>query len=291
MAAGAGDAEFGSDAGFCRFRDWFGRAAPALVVVLGSGLGEVALRAGARRLPYGDVLPWVTEHGDAVAGHDRCYVALDSPRGAVLYLQGRLHTYEGLDCRAAVQPLAYALQLRPECVLITNAAGCLREDWHPGELMLIRDHINLLGDSPLRGGGDPLGARSSRFVDMTMAYDSALRGLAMEWGGSHPEVAGVLREGVYAAVQGPQYETPSEIRMLRMFGADAVGMSTVPEVILCRAFSRRVMGLSVLTNWAAGVGRAETLDHAAVLGMTHAASTAVADLIEWLLPRLRSEKG
>jgi purine-nucleoside phosphorylase len=156
--------------------------------------------------------------------------------------------------------------------------------------MLIRDHLNLLGDSPLRGG-PWIGCPSDRkFLDLSQAYDPFLMGLARDWAVVHTDLAGALREGVYAAVSGPNYETPAEIRMLRLLGADAVGMSTVAEVILSRMFECPVLGLSTMTNWGAGMKPGTVLDHDDVLAVTRRAAVAIGGLIDWLLPFLVGER-
>jgi purine-nucleoside phosphorylase len=173
-------------------------------------------------------------------------------------MQGRVHAYEGHSIDTVVHGVRVMARLGVSCVLVTNAAGGLDPAMAPGDLMAITDHVNLTGTSPLVGpNDDDLGPR---FPDMTNAYDADLRARLHEVAGR----AGIaLREGVYAAMMGPQYETPAEIRMLRQLGAHAVGMSTVHEVIALRHMGVRVGALSCITNLAAGVGKGP-LSHAEV---------------------------
>jgi purine-nucleoside phosphorylase len=244
---------------------------PVVGVVLGSGLGGFAdTLQGLVKIPYGD-LPHMPASG--VAGHagNLCFGrSADVP---VVCMQGRVHLYEGHEVDRVVQGVRVMARLGVRCVLLTNAAGGLAPTWSPGDLMVIADHINMTGNSPLIGLDDE--AFGPRFPDMSEAYDRGLRealhGVARK--------AGVpLREGVYAAMLGPQYETPAEIRMLRAIGADAVGMSTVSEVIALRHMGVRVGGLSCITNLAAGVG-ARPLDHAEVEATARSSETALLKLL------------
>lgn len=214
-------------------------------VTLGSGLGGLAeefedpVCVSYDRLP-GWPRPTVEGHtGEAVIG------TLDG--APALGLRGRVHLYEGGDPARTAFYVRVLAALDVPVLFLSNAAGAIREGFEPGELMLISDHINLTGRSPLTGpvfGGEP------RFPDMTAAYDPELGKAVRTTAG---ELGIALREGVYVAVHGPSYETPAEIRMLRALGADAVGMSTVPEVIAARAAGIRCVAVSCLTNYAAGV--------------------------------------
>lgn len=214
-------------------------------VTLGSGLGGLAeefedpVRVSYDRLP-GWPRPTVEGHtGEAVIG------TLDG--APALGLRGRVHLYEGGDPARTAFYVRVLAALDIPLLFLSNAAGAIREGFEPGELMLISDHINLTGRSPLTGpvfGGEP------RFPDMTAAYDPELGKAVRTTAG---ELGIPLREGVYVALHGPSYETPAEIRMLRALGADAVGMSTVPEVIAARAAGIRCVAVSCLTNYAAGV--------------------------------------
>jgi len=230
-------------------------ARPRVGVVLGSGLGAFAeqLSAGLR-IPYTEIpdMP-----GSSVAGHagNLCLGSLGSVE--VACLQGRAHVYEGNSLARSAFGVRLLAELGCSVVLLTNAAGGIHESFAPGELMLITDHLNLMGDSPLCG---PNYGDGPRFPDMSQAYDVGLRALARD-AARRAEIT--LREGVYAAMLGPSYETPAEIRMLRTLGADAVGMSTVPEVIALRQLGVRVGAISCITNLAAGLS-AQLLDHAEV---------------------------
>lgn len=226
---------------------------PRVGIVLGSGLGAFAdsLEDGVK-VPYRD-LPHMALPD--VSGHDGnlCFGVVDGIR--VVCMQGRVHLYEGHPIAKVVHGVRVMARLGVSVVLITNAAGALQPTWAAGDIMMITDHINLTGMSPLVGFND--NSLGPRFLDMTDAYDpqvqDALRAASRE--------AGVaLREGVYAGVLGPSYETPAEIRMLVALGAQAVGMSTVAEVIALRHMGVRVGALSCITNLAAGIA-ARALSH------------------------------
>ncbi|TBW39239.1 purine-nucleoside phosphorylase [Siculibacillus lacustris] len=212
-------------------------------IVLGSGLGGLADEiADAVRIPYAD-LPGFPASG--VSSH-RGEVVLGRLAGrAVMVLSGRAHTYEHGDARAMAVPIATLAAAGVETLILTNAAGSLLADVAPGQPMLITDHIAGAGPNPLIGvGGD------DRFVSMVDAYDPALRALARKVA---KEAKIPLAEGVYMWFTGPSFETPAEIRMARVLGADAVGMSTVPEVILARHAGLKVLALSMITNHGAGM--------------------------------------
>jgi purine-nucleoside phosphorylase len=212
---------------------------------------------------------------DAVAGHTLDFELLRQPGGQhVLYLRGRLHTYQGLDAHQAVFLLRLGALLGAKTLLMSNAAGGLRAEQRPGQLVLIRDHINLTGLNPLRGElPEEWGVR---FPDMVDAYDPGLRRLAHELAANR----GVeLDEGVYVGLAGPSYETAAEVAMLRLLGGDVVGMSTVLEVIAARQMGVRSLALSLITNLAAAVGT----DHAEVLAAGRAARTRIEALFSDLL--------
>ncbi len=226
---------------------------PRVGVVLGSGLGAFAdSLEGLVKIPYGE-LPHMPS--SAVPGHagNMCFGhAADVP---VVCMQGRVHLYEGHPVEKVVQGVRTLARMGVKCVLLTNAAGGLEPSWAAGDLMLVTDHLNLTGVSPLLGPNDD--ALGPRFPDMTVAYDVELRRALKEVAAK----AGIaVREGVYAALLGPSYETPAEVRMVRMLGAQAVGMSTVPEVIALRHMGVRVGTLSCITNLAAGIA-AHPLSH------------------------------
>lgn len=221
--------------------------APRLGIVLGSGLGGLAAAlTGAVVVPYGE-LPGFPECG--VAGHTG-RLALGLLDGLpVACLEGRRHVYEGGDPGAMRVPVRTLKALGAEALLVTNAAGSLRAEVGPGRLMAISDHINLLGVNPLTGPNDD--AAGSRFPSLRDVYDPGLRRL-LRAAADRLEIE--LAEGVYLAAAGPSFETPAEIRAFRTLGADAVGMSTVPEVILARHAGLRVAAVSAITNLAEGMG-------------------------------------
>lgn len=233
-----------------------GGVVPRLGMVLGSGLGAFADGvAGAVRIPYAQIphlpAPKVSGHAGVL-----CLGLVAGVPSACL--QGRSHLYEGHSLDTVVFGVRLLARLGCEAVLLTNAAGGLRESFRPGTLMLISDHLNLTGRNPLVGPNES--QLGTRFPDMTRAYDPRLAELARE---AAAEVDVELSEGVYAALLGPCYETPAEIRMLRTLGADAVGMSTVPEVIALRHMGTRVSAISLVTNMAAGMTTG-LLDHSEV---------------------------
>lgn len=229
---------------------------PRVGVVLGSGLGAFADSLVDRTvLPYGEIPGMPTSK---VAGHAGNLVLGASGAVEVACLQGRVHLYEGHSPTSVVFGVRLLAKLGCQSVLITNAAGGMRPTFAPGTLMLITDHLNLMGTNPLIGPNDD--ALGPRFPDMTRAYDPRLRALALE--AAHA-VGLHLEEGIYAGLSGPCYETPAEIAMLRTLGADAVGMSTVPEVIALRHIGVRSAAISCITNLAAGLS-AGPLDHAEV---------------------------
>lgn len=230
-----------------RVREALGEAARA-AVILGSGLSGLADDAAdAVAIPYAELegFPRV----GAVAGHAGRLVAGTVAGERVLLFQGRAHLYQGVSALDAAYPARLAAVAGCEVLVVTNAAGGVREDLRPGDLVLVSDHLNLMGANPLVGWPGPEGGFP--FVPMRDAYDPSLRALMSE------VAVGLgirLQQGVYAGLLGPSYETPAEVRMLRTLGADVVGMSTVPEVIAARALGMRVVGLSLVTNAAAGVG-------------------------------------
>lgn len=227
---------------------------PRIGLVLGSGLGALADQLGdACRLPYSTIPHHPTSSVPGHAGN----LCLGQLAGVpVACMQGRVHAYEGHALSRVVFGARLLAELGCQAVLLSNAAGGIADRLQPGSLMRIDDHINLLGDSPLRGPN----ARGPRFPDMSRAYDPELGALCQA--AAH-DVGVALEHGVYAGLLGPSYETPAEIRMLGLLGADAVGMSTVAEVIALRQLGVRVAAVSCITNLAAGRG-AQPLSHAEV---------------------------
>ncbi|MGB9885902.1 MAG: purine-nucleoside phosphorylase [Moorellales bacterium] len=249
---------------------------PQIGLVLGSGLGEVVESLEVKvTVPFSEVphFPPVT-----VPGHQGRLLAGYWGRWPVLVFQGRFHYYEGYSLAQVTFPVRILAALGAKAIILTNAAGGLREDWRVGDLMLIRDHLNFMGDNPLRGLTDP--RLGPRFPGLGEAYDPELRRRAK----AAAERRGLpLREGVYAAVPGPSYETPAEARFLRAAGADAVGMSTVPEVIVARQVGLRVLAVSCLTNILFAF---EAADHETVVRRARQGSLALAGLLEEFLREL-----
>ncbi|HEY6808663.1 MAG TPA: purine-nucleoside phosphorylase [Gemmatimonadales bacterium] len=254
-----------------------GKRTPVVAIVLGSGLGFFAERLeDAVRIPYAKI-PGFPQPG--VAGHAGELVAGTLGGVSVLAQSGRFHLYEGHDAAVAALPVRVFARLGVRTLIVTNAAGGISSALSAGSLMLISDHINLMYRNPLVG---PALEGEERFPDLTAPYDPALRALAREAAKARSIP---LAEGVYAALLGPSYETPAEIRMLQRIGADAVGMSTVPEVIAARARGMRCLGFSMITNLAAGLSGA-ALSHQDVLQMGKQMSLHLGDLIADVVRRI-----
>lgn len=210
-----------------------------LALVLGSGLASFT-----DPLPRHATVPYSTIDTLPVSGapgHEGCFLVTQIGSRRLVIACGRVHLYEGWSAREVSSHVRLLHQCGIKKIVLTNAAGAINEKFHPGSWMLISDHLNLTRDSALRGG--------SHFFDMTEIYSHRLREVFHQ---SHLEGSS-LHEGVYAGVLGPQFETPAEIKMLRLLGADAVGMSTIQEAIQARALGMEVAGLSCMTNWAAGI--------------------------------------
>ncbi len=248
-----------------------------IAIVLGSGLGGLAGRIeSAHRIDFRDI-PGFPE--STVAGHAGALISGRLAGKPVVALSGRFHIYEGHGARLAGFPIRVVHALGARTLIVSNAAGGVNRLWQPGDLMLIRDHINLMFRNPLVGAVEP---GDLRFPDMSEPYDSTLAALARRVA-SDNGVA--LREGVYAGLLGPAYETPAEVRMLERLGADAVGMSTVPEVIVARARGMRVLGISCITNMASGSSDTP-LTHDDVLETTRQVEQAFASLVHGTVAQL-----
>jgi purine-nucleoside phosphorylase len=220
--------------------------APQVGLILGSGLGGYADGfAGATAIDYGDIPHFPRSH---VVGHKGRLVLGERAGARCVAMQGRVHLYEGHSAATVAFPARVLIALGARVLVITNAAGGVNPAWPGGTLMLIRDHLDLLRDHALRGPNDE--RLGPRFPDMTTAYAPELRAL-VKAAAAAAQID--LAEGVYAAMPGPTYETPAEIRMLQGLGADAVGMSTVPEVVVARHMGARVIGISCITNQGAGI--------------------------------------
>lgn len=219
---------------------------PEIGLILGSGLGVLAdLIEQPLTIPYGEIPHFPVS---TVAGHAGELVIGAIAGRQVIMMKGRFHLYEGYEEAQVTFPVRVMKLLGIEKLIVTNAAGGVNRSFQPGDLMMITDHINLMGRSPLVGPN--LDEFGPRFPDMTEAYSRALRKVLKD---TADELGIQLQEGVYAAMLGPAYETPAEIRMLQTIGADAVGMSTVPEVIVARHAGIEVLGISCITNMAAGI--------------------------------------
>jgi purine-nucleoside phosphorylase len=270
---GAQSARIAADA----IRDRLGGRTPTAAIVLGSGLGALADEIDAiASIPYREVPGFPSA---AVAGHAGSLIAGTLEGKFVLALAGRFHMYEGHDARLAAFPARVVHALGAMTLIVSNAAGGVNRMWQPGDLMLIRDHINLQFRNPLTGPVEP---GDLRFPDMSAPYDEDLaeiaRAVAREQGI-------VLREGVYAGLLGPSYETPAEVRMLTVLGADAVGMSTVPEVIVACSIGMRVLGISCITNLASGISNTP-ITHAEVLETTARAAKRFTSLVRGVVARM-----
>ena len=249
---------------------------PAVAVILGSGLGGLAAAIeSAVRIPFGDI-PGFPEA--TVVGHEGAAIVGSLGGREVVALSGRFHMYEGHSAALAAFPVRVFHAMGVRDLFVSNAAGGISSRLAVGDLMMISDHLNLMGANPLVG---PAQDGETRFPDMTDAYDPGLRKILR----TTAEALDILvREGVYAGLLGPSYETPAEVKMLKLLGADAVGMSTVPEVIMARALGIRVAGISCITNAAAGV-TGSALSHAEVLETTRRVSSAFEALVTEYLAR------
>lgn len=251
---------------------------PEVAIVLGPGLGALTELLDADAvIPYAELPGFAVATVESHAG--RLHVGTLAGR-PVAMLQGRFHRYEGYALDQVTFPVRVLHALGAGTLIVSNVSGGMHPLWEAGDLVLLADHINLLGDNPLVGPDD--GAGSARFPDLTEAYDPALRGLARDVA---LEQGITLREGTYVAVAGPNLETRAEYRMLRMLGGDVVGMSTVPEVIVARQLGMRVLGLSIITD----LCLPDALEPASVeqiLAVARVAEPRLATLVQDLIPRL-----
>lgn len=254
-----------------------GTERPVAAIILGSGLGDLANRlTDAVRIPFAEIpgFPSAT-----VAGHAGVLLAGRLAGRPVLALAGRFHMYEGHAAALAAFPTRVLHALGAQTLIVSNAAGGIRRSLHAGDLMLIRDHVNFMFRNPLLGPNAP---DEPRFPDMSAPYDARLGALAHEVASTNGIA---LAEGVYCGLLGPTYETPAEVRMLAYMGADAVGMSTVPETIVARALGMRVLGVSCVTNMACGLTTAP-ITHAEVIQTTARAAAAFERLVSGVVEKL-----
>jgi purine-nucleoside phosphorylase len=251
---------------------------PQIALVLGSGLGAFADEfSSATKIPYAEI-PYFPR--STAVGHAGQFVIGETGDVAVAGMQGRVHLYEGYSVKDVAFPIRVFARMGVKAIILTNAAGGIKREFVQGKLVVIKDHINLQGANPLSGPNDE--RFGPRFPDMTAAYDRRFREMAV---GEGNRMGIGIYEGVYAAVAGPNYETPAEIRYLRSIGADLVGMSTVPEVIAARHSDIRVLGISCVTNAAAGI-LDQPLDHKEVLETAERVKGQFIALLKAVIPRM-----
>lgn len=249
----------------------------AVGLILGSGLGELADEIeNPITIPYSEIPSFPIS---TVEGHAGQLVYGKLGGKNVLVLQGRFHYYEGYDMRTVTFPVRVMSNLGAQSLIVTNAAGGVNTSFTPGDLMMITDHINLFGTNPLIGKNDE--TTGPRFPDLSQAYDAEYQNIIRE---AAEELDIALKEGVYTGMTGPTYETPAEVRMVRTLGGDAVGMSTVPEVIVARHEGMRVAGISCITNLAAGMGGA--LNHEDVIEVSARIRSTFKALVTSVLERI-----
>ncbi len=252
---------------------------PVVALILGSGLGDLATEiAEPTVIPYAEIPHFARS---TVIGHAGRLVIGLLENVPVVAMQGRFHLYEGYPLQVLTLPVRVMRQLGAHTLIVTNAAGGVNPAYRPGDFMLLRDHINmpgLAGANPLMGANDE--RFGERFPPLANAYNVELRKIACSVAAAWPEIT--LHEGVYAMVGGPNYETGAELRFLRAVGTDAVGMSTVPEVIVARHSGMRVLGLSLITNTATG-SETEEVNHAEVLAAADAVRPRFAALVRGIV--------
>ncbi|MBI2325398.1 MAG: purine-nucleoside phosphorylase [Chloroflexi bacterium] len=249
---------------------------PVVAIVLGSGLGTLADHVSeAVRIPYGEIPGWKRS---TVPGHAGELVVGMLSGKPVAVMKGRLHYYEGYDVADVAFPVRVFKAWGIETIIVTNACGGLNPGFKAGDLMVISDHINFMHANPLHGPNDD--SLGPRFPDMVGTYTEELRAIAHQ-------VDPDLREGIYVAVAGPNFETPAGLRMLRGFGADAVGMSTVPEVLVARHMGMRILAISTVTDMATGIpGQIQHVSHEEVLAVADRAGKRLAGLVKGVVARL-----
>jgi len=254
---------------------------PRIALVLGSGLGAFADElSGAAKIPYAEI-PHFPQ--STAIGHAGQLVVGSVGQIPVAGMQGRVHLYEGYSAKDVAFPIRVFARMGFKAVILTNAAGGIKREFTQGQLVIIKDHLNLQSANPLSGPNDE--RFGPRFPDMSAAYDRRFREIAV--GEGNRKGIG-LYEGIYAALPGPSYETPAEIRYLRAIGADLVGMSTVPEVIAARHSGIRVLGISCVTNAAAGILE-QPLNHSEVLETASRVRNQFISLLKLVIPRISAE--
>jgi len=258
-----------------------GDFSPVVGIILGSGLGDLADDYCELSIPYKDIPNFKTS---SVSGHKGQLVFAHINNVPVVMMQGRFHFYEGHPMETVVYPIKVMKKLGVEKLIITNAAGGTNPDFKPSDLMLITDHINFMGQNPLIGANDE--SLGTRFPDMSEVYSKKLRTLALDCA-KKADIE--LQQGVYMALTGPSYETPAEVKMARTLGADAVGMSTVPEAIVANYCGIEVLGLSCICNSAAGISQV-ALSHLDVIEAANVAKEKFKTLVLMILEELGKNK-
>lgn len=256
---------------------------PEVGVILGSGFNAIAEQASEVILiPYSEIPNF---HGTSIEGNSGQLIIGKIGGITTIFLQGRFHRYEGYPMDEVVFPTRVISALRIHTLILTNASGGVNTRFRPGDMMLIEDHLNLMGDNPLMGPN--MAELGPRFPDLTEAYSRLCLEIMEE---TAKELKMTTTRGVYAGVLGPTYETPAEVRMLRILGADAVGMSTVPEAIAANHLGVRVTGVSCITNLAAGLS-GRKLTHQEVIQNSRLAAVKLCQLLEKAIPKLAKNKG
>ena len=250
---------------------------PQVGIILGSGLGDFAQEFENISVPYSSI-PGFEQ--STVQGHKSQLVFAEVAGKKVVMMQGRFHFYEGHPMEKVVYPIKVMKKLGVNTLIVTNAAGAINTDFRPADLMIITDHLNFMGTNPLIGANDE--SLGDRFPDMSEVYKKYLVEIAEK---SAQELQIEVRKGVYAANTGPSYETPTEVKMLRMLGADAIGMSTVPEAIVANYCGMDVLGISCISNAASGVGEA-ALSHEEVIETTNTAKSKFKSLLLKVLEKI-----
>jgi len=250
---------------------------PEIGIILGSGLGDFAEDFSSICVPYSRIPGFQVSK---IEGHAGQLVFAEIQGKKVVLMQGRYHFYEGYSMEEVVYPVKVMKQLGVKTLVVTNAAGAINKYFKPSDLMLITDHINLMGTNPLIGENDE--ALGTRFPDMSEIYKKDLIKMALMCA---KEEGIELRKGVYAACTGPSYETPAEVNMLKLIGADAVGMSTAPEAIVGNYCGMRVLGMSCISNYAAGI-QETTLSHQEVIDITNTAKNKFKSILMKILEKI-----
>jgi purine-nucleoside phosphorylase len=255
-------------------------AEPRIAIVLGSGLGGFADDfEDSVRIPYNEIPGFPRS---TVEGHSGRLVSGKVDSVPVLAMQGRVHYYEGYSLEEVTFPVRTFKLLGIKTLVLTNAAGGINVQLTQGALMVLSDHVNLMGDNPLRGPNDE--RFGPRFPDMSGVYSPALQELVVE---EAKAIGTEVRRGIYGGLSGPSYETPAEIHLLRNLGADAVGMSTVPEAIVARHMDMEVLGISCITNMAAGISD-QPIDHAEVMAIGDRVRGTFTELLRRVVGRINS---